>query len=131
VNSKRARQVISQLITFQQVVIQSGGISPLSDPYRKFITQKKTVLRMFSLPETDENLRILFDFPLSHANDYPFPLWENFCRFKRELIVKWFYYDVQKGKPWAKKAGKLWGMDERAGWVYKNLVTRAIEHLSE
>jgi len=130
-NSKRARQSIHRLITLQQEIVRAGGISPLSENYRQFITQKKTVLGLFQLPETNKNLFILFDFPLSHFNDFPFTLWENFCIFKRELIVKWFYYDVPRGKPWAKEAGRLWGTDEKVEWVYRSLVTRAIEHLSE
>ena len=129
-DNKRARQSIRQLIILQQELILSGGVSPLSENYRQFITQKKIVLQMFFLPGTTENLSILFDFPLSHANDYPFPLWEKFCRFKRELIVKWFYYDLKKGKPWARRSDKLWSVDEKAAWVYGNLVRRAIEHLS-
>ena len=130
-NRKRARQAIRQLIILQDELIRSGGVSPLSDPYTKFITQKKIVLGLFQLPETNKNLFILFDFPLSHSNDYPFPLLENFCTVKRELIVKWYYYDLKKGKSWARRADKSWGRQEQAGWVYKNLVNRAIEHLSE
>jgi hypothetical protein len=131
VNRKQARQAIRQLIILHQDVLLAGGISPLSDPYTQFIAQKKAVLRTFALPETNENLFIMFDFPLSRAYDYPFPMWEKICFFRRETLVRSYYYNLQRGIPWAKNANNLWNLEERVEWCYGNLVTRAIEHLSE
>lgn len=100
----------------------AGGTFAYSDQYRRFIIKKKMLLKLFNLPTTDQNIRLLFEYPMSQAFDILKIPDESVCKHCAAEMVKQFDFGVRHNSGNAKKYGESWNPSEQVNYVYNTLM---------
>lgn len=120
-HTNRSKNAIKQLIQLHQLIQLAGGTYTFSPQYRQFIIKRKMLLKLFNLPETDQTIQRLFEYPLSQAYDIFNVQNESICKHCAASMVEMYYCEVRAGSFNAKKFGESWTLDEQAAYVHATL----------
>jgi len=126
----KTRIAIRSLIKIHQRILLEGGTFAYSDQYRRFIIKRKMLLKLFNLPTTDQNIRLLFEYPMSQAYDIFKIGDESICRHCAAEMMKQFDFGVRHNSGNAKKYGESWNLGEQVNYVHNTLID-LVEHRDE
>lgn len=126
-NSTKTKKAIRNVIQLHKQIVMDGGVSAFSPQYKSYLILRALLLKMFHLPFIEENIDMIFTYPLSPAIDLFEPVDEVHCRFRAHVIVSLWHCRVERGNIYSRRAGQGWTIEDQVDFVYRALFTKACE----
>lgn len=122
-DEKFIKGIIKEILVLQHQILLAGGFHTYSDEYCRYQFHIEHLLKKFDVPFTPENVKFLFDYPLSMVYDFSNPCNVQECPVMNGKMMDAFKIAVKKRLLHSyKKYPKMWAMQEKVEYVYSNLV---------
>lgn len=126
-NATKAKKAIKSVITLHKAIVMDGGVNAFSPQYKSYLIQRALLLKMFHLPFIEENIDMIFSYPLSPAIDLFEPVQEVQCKARAFWAVRLWQCRIDRGNIYSRRAEEGWSIEEQVDFVYKALVTKACQ----
>lgn len=124
-NATKAKKAIKSVIHLHKQIVMDGGVSAFSPQYKSYLIQRALLIKMFHLPFTEENIDMIFTYPLSPSIDLFEPVDEGHCKARAFWAVRLWQCRIDRGNIYSRRAGQGWSIEEQVEFVYRNLVNKA------